>query len=114
MKPFDLEKAKAGKPVCTKDGRPARIVCYDRKGEIYPIVALVEYAENREKVFSYTENGRNTIDCDNTNDLVMAAEKKEGWINIYGNGHCSSNIYPTERMAITSEAIATVKVEWEE
>jgi len=25
FKPFDLEQAKAGKPVCTRDGRKARI-----------------------------------------------------------------------------------------
>ena len=30
MKPFDLEAAKAGKPVCTRDGRKARINCFDR------------------------------------------------------------------------------------
>lgn len=31
MKPFDLELAKAGHPVQTRDGRPVRIICYDRK-----------------------------------------------------------------------------------
>ena len=28
LKEFDLEAAKAGKPVCTKDGRKARIICF--------------------------------------------------------------------------------------
>lgn len=32
LKPFDLEAAKQGKPVCTRDGRKARIVCFDLKG----------------------------------------------------------------------------------
>lgn len=36
LKEFDLEAAKAGKPVCTKDGRKARIICFDRNWE-YPI-----------------------------------------------------------------------------
>ena len=42
FKPFDLEQAKAGKPVCTRDGRKARIICFDTKtlGD-YPIIALV-------------------------------------------------------------------------
>lgn len=31
LKPFDLEAAKAGKPVCTRDGRKARIICWDKK-----------------------------------------------------------------------------------
>ena len=32
LKPFDLEAARAGSPVCTRDGRKARIVCFDKKG----------------------------------------------------------------------------------
>ena len=31
FKPFNLEQAKAGKPVCTRDGRKARIGEEDRK-----------------------------------------------------------------------------------
>lgn len=27
--PFDVNKAKAGAKVCTRDGHPARIICYD-------------------------------------------------------------------------------------
>ena len=46
MKPFDLELAKKGHPVCTRDGRDARIICYDAKTGEYPIIALVYYAEN--------------------------------------------------------------------
>lgn len=41
MKPFDLQAAKNGAKVCTCDGRPVRIICYDRKGE-RPIVALID------------------------------------------------------------------------
>lgn len=41
MKEFDLEKAKAGHPVCTRDGKEARILCFDRIGH-RPIVALVK------------------------------------------------------------------------
>ena len=41
MKEFDLEKAKAGHPVCTRDGHEARILCFDRI-EHHPIVGLVK------------------------------------------------------------------------
>ena len=42
LKPFDLEAAKAGKPVCTRDGRKVRIICFDRiNGDYYKIVACV-------------------------------------------------------------------------
>ena len=42
LKPFNLEEAKAGKPICTRDGRKARIICYDKKGDSDPIIALIE------------------------------------------------------------------------
>ena len=45
LKPFDIQKAREGKPVCTRDGHKARIICFDYNGETgdYPIVALVHY-----------------------------------------------------------------------
>lgn len=42
MKKFNLEEAKAGKPVITRDGSEARIICFDMKNDLYPIVALIE------------------------------------------------------------------------
>lgn len=51
--PFDLAKAKAiqngeleGK-IVTRDGRNARIICWDRNNETYPIVVLVPDEEDR-------------------------------------------------------------------
>ena len=29
MKEFDIELAKQGHPVCTRDGRKVRVLCYD-------------------------------------------------------------------------------------
>ena len=40
LKPFDLQKAKEGKPVCTRDGRKARIICFDVNND-KPIVAVI-------------------------------------------------------------------------
>lgn len=49
MKPFDIELAKAGYPVCTRDGRPVRILCFDRKSvDGYSILALVYEGEPRD------------------------------------------------------------------
>ena len=47
---FNLEEAKQGKPVCTRDGSPARIICWDKLGKL-PIVALVMGKDNNEYVF---------------------------------------------------------------
>jgi hypothetical protein len=82
MKEFDLEKAKVGHPVCTRDGKEARILCFDRIGH-HPIVALVKEAGD-ETIFSYNKKGRFSNDgrgcmC----DLFMKAVKREAWINLY-------------------------------
>lgn len=83
LKPFSLEAAKAGKPVCTRDGRKARIICFDRK-DIKPIVALVTLINGTsviEKAFYYFEDGYHLSKNDNNiYDLMMLPEKKEGWL----------------------------------
>lgn len=81
LKPFDFEAAKAGKPVCTRDGRKARIICFDtiNKGN-YPIIALLE-DKGCEAIFYYNKDGKCNVGTER--DLMMLPEKKEGWINIY-------------------------------
>ena len=80
LKPFDLEAAKAGKTVCTRDGRKARIICFDRDWDMH-IVALVSDPLG-ESVHYYLSNGKVDFDKQNDDDLMMLPEKKEGWINI--------------------------------
>ncbi len=59
-KQFNLEDWLKDKSqnVVTRCGYRVRIVCWDRKDEKYPIIALVDSEENYEKVQSYTTNGR--------------------------------------------------------
>ena len=117
LKPFSLEAAKAGKPVCTRDGRKARIICFDVKGSMYPIIALIEESEG-EKLCSYMPNGRsykNEKEC--IDNLMMLPEKKEGWANIY-----RSQIYDTlerateayKRTCNDDNYLQTIKIEYEE
>lgn len=126
LKPFDLEAAKAGKPVCTRDGRKARIICFDRKllfkGISYPIIALVEDTAKEETIYGYNEKGKVIIEDDATykDDLMMLPQKKEGWINIYKDFEDTvCCVYPTEKEAledgeIEKDYITTIKIEWEE
>ena len=123
FKPFDLEAAKAGKPVCTRDGRKARIICFDAKCN-KPIVALI-YDCNKETVLQYLENGRFFVDQIDKYDLMMFPQKKEGWVNVYKSYNvgkkipCMTSIYPTKEEAkkssvVVSGYVDTVKIEWEE
>lgn len=122
MKPFDIELAKAGHPVCTREGEPVRIVCYDRNNTKYPIMALIDKGEY-ENYCSYTIEGKFSNNQEEIgNDLFMSPVKKEGWINVYKNGGkaCthSTDIHPSKEAAwncrCTEYYLDTVKIEWEE
>ena len=120
LKPFDIQKAREGKPVCTRDGRKARIICFDAKGT-HPIIALVSDPdiEGEEIPFCYTNDGfYNNPNYESNHDLMILPEKKEGWINLY---KWSTPIYKSEEEAKAcvgsekmNEYIASVKVQWEE
>lgn len=79
MKPFDLEKAKAGKPVVTRDGRPVRIICFnmvDNNGG-YPLVALVCNKNGVEEIRSYNQEGHFIKGDEHDLDLLMFSELTE-------------------------------------
>lgn len=83
MKEFNLELAKQGKPVCTRDGHKARILCFDKKDDEYPIIALVEI-KGCEKDYSYTANGNwDSEYFEDKLDLMMASEPINVWVNLY-------------------------------
>jgi hypothetical protein len=118
MKAFDPTK-----PVQTRDGRPARILCTDRASPLYPIVALVRTEKGGEVSHYVTETGQSWRDeQESGSDLVNIPEKREGWINVYPVPESpwrtpSACIYPTREEAIGASAkvcLATVKVEWTE
>ena len=127
LKPFDLEAARNGKPVCTRDGRKARIICFDANDE-RPIIALLEFecenGDHVEKIESYYKDGKLYEESEWSNDLMMLPEKKEGWLNIYKTDNDkfaalvgSDYLYKTEKEAkieADPRVLATVKIEWEE
>ena len=130
LKPFDLQKAKLGKPVCTRDGRKARIICFDRrlfyKNVSYPILALVECSDGEDDVCGYNEKGKVLIEdgAEYKDDLMMLPEKKEGWINICRNLNTNKteldtkDIYNTKEEALQNLSsmtyVTTVKIQWSE
>ena len=122
LKPFDIQKAREGKPVCTRDGRKVRIICFDRiNGDYYKIVACVTAFDGdfEEVLFygidGYIVNSQNPKD----EDLMMLPEKKEGWVNVYKtsiNYECGT-VFSTEQEAknkANNNRIATIRIEWEE
>lgn len=133
LKEFDLEAAKAGKPVCTRDGRKARIICFDAKRKdgknIMALIPSKEYP-GFEDLVAYPNNGNYHGGHENDGDLMMLTKKKEGWINIYNRNTISTSkencyimtgvsVFKTKESAISykdkdKEYIDTIKIEWEE
>ena len=118
MKPFSLDEyiKNPNRKVVTRNGRSARIICTDAKGN-YPIVALIEEG-GYDNALSYTKDGKLYVGETNDYDLFFAPEKHEGWVNVYrclDDMMCGS-VFATEEDAKCNAktAIATVKIEWEE
>lgn len=80
--PFDVEMAKnitektSEGRVVTRDGMGARIICWDRKGHEYPIIALIDTGKE-EKLNNYTICGRWSCDYDEENDFDLMLEIPE-------------------------------------
>ena len=128
MKRFSLDEylKNPSKKVITRDGRPVRIICTDRKGSGgHPVVALYpnwqEYLG--EIVCTFCANGEFTMGIESDYDLFFAPEKHEGWINIYrsesrfylrGNPYKSNEEADEVAKANYKNFCTTVKIEWEE
>ena len=128
LKPFDIQKAREGKPVCTRDGRKVRIISCSLMNKNFPIAAIVEGEE--ENVYQFEANGV-CDEHDENLDLMMLPEKKEGWINIYDADttfrYVDGRVFETKDEAVQeakeevekeqrekNEYIDTIRVEWEE
>lgn len=121
MKEFNLEEAKAGKPVVTSEGYPVRIVCYDRRSAIdeSSILALVNEGDY-ELCNYYSPNG---IGIDGSK-LFMTTGKVTLWTNVYsvfGGYHVGQTLlYSSKEVALENVVskknytyIDTVKIEVE-
>ena len=127
LKPFDIQKAREGKPVCTRDGRNVRIIAFDAKRKDEKnIIALVPSKDypGFEDLIAYPNNGNYYGGHENDGDLMMLPEKKEGWVNVYreeSNNNerlIEQTIYKTRQDAFEKACpqgyITTTKINWEE
>ena len=127
MKQFNLKSYIANpRKVMTKDGRDARILCVDAKGD-YPVVALIPDGEGeykRDHPEMYTEDGYSYSGRMSFLDLFFAPEIHEGWVNVYegadGNSYVGdAHIFKSKEDAEKEgkkwkDYISTVKIEWGE
>ena len=112
MKPFNLEAAKDGAKVITRDGRAVTIINFNRKSsEDFEIVALIHESGLDDCVETFKVDGQwSESDREYHDDLLMAPIKTSGWVNIH-------SVYDSEGEAIESRISGTsitVFAEWEE
>ena len=123
MKQFNLDEylANPSRKVVTREGRNVRVVCTDKKGNDYPVVALIEW-EKTEEACDYTKDGCLNDGRITEYDLFFAPEKHEGWANVYlcdGEYSLDDVIYSSRIDAEESgkkfeDYLTTIKIEWEE
>lgn len=124
MKPFDLELAKKKHPVQTKDGRAARIICFDVDNPDYPLAVLV-LVEGKELLYGYTAEGKlSAVGNIHTDmDLVMVTEPKTAYVSLFrdkeGTLWAGEQVYPTEEDAFQRTSnfenfVAVSPIKWEE
>ena len=99
MRPFDLEAAKAGAPLVTRDGRPAKFIAH--VGEAHPSQRLLVLIDG--VVLTKFENGKYASSPAHVsdNDLFMAPKTRTVWLNLYDihPSHGSGYFYPSQEEA---------------
>lgn len=125
---FNLEEylKNPKRKVITKNGQDVRIICTDKKGTDFPIVALCSNTIGPEVCRTYSADGSYSEEGASIYDLFFAPQKCEGWVNVYRDEDKyrpgASYLYPSEQEAKANapvkggyyKYVATVKIEWEE
>lgn len=84
MKSFDLEAAKSGAPIVTRDGREARFIAHVPEfDEEYRVIVQIS---GKGGAVSYCEDGSAYKGCEDHDDLFMKPQKRTVWVNLYKDG----------------------------
>ncbi len=75
--PLDLTK-----PVQTRSGKPARILCIDAKGA-FPVIALVDDGPAELPMLLNCDGRYHPAADNNPNDLINLPERRTVWLNVY-------------------------------
>lgn len=85
MKPFDIEAAKRGEPVCTADGREVKLYAFDAPRTRtdcaqQPILGVVRAGKDLWFIATWFHGGNSRIDRESHDDLRMAPRKETRWV----------------------------------
>lgn len=91
MKPFDLEAAKRGEPLVTRDGRKVIDLHHFEKDQSDMCLCVHIAGEGSPDWFR--ANGRKYGSEDSEEDLFMAPKTRKVYVNIYTSTHGESNAW---------------------
>lgn len=102
------------KPVKTRDGRKARIVCTDRMGYWGPILALVQIEVDREEAHNYRADGRLRSDKESHLDLVNIPEAIDVLVYVYKGTRgtiyrATAPLYETEHCVLIAKKVVQLE-----
>lgn len=123
MKPFDIEAAKRGDPVVTRDGSTIEFIAFDLVSDNLDTMVGIKVSANGGRcIASWKDDGKYSIG-ESDFDLYMGVKKVTGFVNVYKpNGPGSyiartGDVRATEQEAIETRlpgCLATIPVSWEE
>lgn len=128
MKPFNLDEyhKNPSKPLMTRSGFNARIICDDAPGD-FPIVAIIDKmstVDNCVTHIAYRKEGWiNPDGAPSPYDLFFATKKYEGWVNVFknydGKNYVTYSIFKSKEDAEKEGKqwdgyITSIEIKWEE
>ena len=108
MKPFNLEAAKRGEPICTKDGKRATFIAYIP--ECAEHMRVLVHIHERMYVNTYNESGLTFPEESRNDDLFMAPRKRTVWLNIYDDPFDDACMHPTQEAADASQRVNGTRI----
>lgn len=119
MKPFNLEEARKGHPIQTRNGRAAQFITSLPTGEYRVLVTIEDKSR-----FATIIGRMNTDGIDHEHDLFMVDRDRKVWVNVYKAPHAPCGVtlgipFPEESQALEhaelgSAVLATVPIAFTE
>lgn len=72
-----MPKISMDKQYKTRDGKPVRILCTDRRNFEYTVIALIPNEDGTERAATYTEKGESIPNSATDTDLIEVPEEHE-------------------------------------
>jgi hypothetical protein len=122
LKPFDIEKAKAGAKVVTRLNHDVEIIKWDLDHPMEPkIVGVVTNKHGKESVHVFNYDGKFIETHESDIDLFLSCNIKEYYMNVYtdGSDFMYGELFKSKEDAennidLLESLVRTISVSWEE